>query len=359
MKCENSLKNDGRKSMDIKLFDQSCFYQMKYFVLLLLVCVLNACSNNNGGKVVENNSKDSVIQSSLDVEFNADSAYDYVKQQVAFGPRFSGSEGHTECYQYLLKEFAKYADTIYLQSTQASTYTNKVIPIKNIIASINPKADKRIMLAAHWDTRPFADQDTERKEEPILGANDGASGVAVLLEMARQMSKNKPTIGVDFVLFDAEDWGDASGKNKNSFCLGSQYWTKHLHQPYYRADFCILLDMVGSPNAMFGLEGYSLKNAPDILAEIWQTAAAAGYSNNFKNFERPAVVDDHYYIMKDLKIKSVDIIDFDPNTPMKFGKYWHTHADNMDAISSQTLKAVGQTVLNVVYQYDTKSKLKD
>lgn len=330
-----------------------------YFGLFVLVSLLfiNACSNPSAEQKNKNTALDSLpLIKQLAIDFNADSAYQFIQQQVDFGPRFPGSKGHTACCLFLVNEFKNYADTLYLQSAQATTYTNKVIPIKNIIASFNPTSKNRIMLAAHWDTRPFADRDTERQDEPILGANDGASGVGVLLEIARQLKKAKPTIGVDIVLFDAEDWGAGNGMHENSFCLGSQYWTKHLHQINYKADFCILLDMVGAPNALFGYEGYSLKNAPDIVAKIWQTAMLNGYGNYFKNFERPAVIDDHYYIMKELQIKTVDIIDFDPNTPMKFGKYWHTHDDNMEAISTKTLKAVGQTVLNVVYQFDTDSK---
>lgn len=329
------------------------YHHMKaHFTKLFLAIVLvfsAACSNQNGAKLATDSNIDSIPNPAVIVEFNSDSAYQYVKEQVDFGPRFPGSKGHTACFNYLVNRLKKTADTVYTQITQVTTYDQQLIPVKNIIAAFNPSIEKRVMLAAHWDTRPFADQDSERKNEPILGANDGASGVGVLLEVARQLSLQQPSIGIDIVFFDAEDWGDGTGQHENSFCLGSQYWTQHLHVSNYKADYCILLDMVGAPNAMFGFEGYSLKNAPTILSKIWQAGNEAGYGQYFKNFERGAIYDDHYYIMKDLKIKTVDIIDFDPNTPMKFGKYWHTHADNMSAISKPTLKAVGQTVINVIY----------
>jgi Zn-dependent M28 family amino/carboxypeptidase len=208
-----------------------------------------------------------------------------------------------------------------------------------------------VLLCAHWDTRPFADQDIKDQDKPILGANDGASGVGVLLEIAAVLKKQPVEIGVDIVLFDAEDWGDNSGAVENSYCLGSQFWAKNPHVPSYKADFGILLDMVGAPNAVFGFEGYSLAEAQTYLSMVWSSANNAGYSGYFKNFERGYVTDDHVYVMKHLKIPMIDIIDCDLNTSSHFGKYWHTHADNMNAIDKNTLKAVGQTLLDVISAY--------
>ncbi|MCC6818660.1 MAG: M28 family peptidase [Bacteroidia bacterium] len=243
------------------------------------------------------------------------------------------------------------ADSVYLQNGITKTYDGKFIPVNNIIASFNIKAEKRILLCAHWDTRPFADQDTKNRDKPILGANDGASGVGILMEIAAQLKKTPVDIGVDIIFFDAEDWGDNSGQVENSFCLGSQYWGNNLHVKGYKADFGILLDMVGAPNALFGFEGYSMSMAPNYLAKVWNAAAELGYGSYFKSFQRGYVTDDHFYVMKATKIPMIDIIDTDLSTDSHFGKYWHTHDDNMDAIDKATLRAVGHTLMYVVRNY--------
>lgn len=324
----------------------------RIFIYLTLVFVSFSCSNS-GSKGTVGNAEDTTSNAQIPVqtEFNEDSAYQYVKQQVDFGPRMPGSKGYYNCYQYLVKHFKGLADTVYLQTSTAKTYNGKTIPVNNIIASFNRKAGRRILLCAHWDTRPFADQDTKDQDKPILGANDGASGVGVLMEIASQIKKQPIETGIDIILFDAEDWGDNSGEVENSFCLGSQYWSKNLHEPNYKADFGILLDMVGAPNALFGYEGYSLSQAPNYLSMVWNTAASLGYSNYFKNFERGAVTDDHVYVMKETRIPMLDIIDTDLSTSSHFGKYWHTHNDNMDAIDKKTLKAVGHTLMQVITTY--------
>ncbi|MES2617778.1 MAG: M28 family peptidase [Bacteroidota bacterium] len=323
---------------------------MKLYPFLIAILTASAC-NNPGTTGTTGNSDTTQVKPTVTVDFNGDSAYQYVKSQVDFGPRVPGSTGHTKCHAYLVQLLKQYADTVYEQNTTARTYDNHVIPVKNIIAAFNPKMTERILLCAHWDTRPFADQDTKDRDKPILGANDGASGVGVLLEIARNLSKQSTSVGIDIVLFDAEDWGDNSGKTEDSYCLGSQYWSKNLHIPGYKAEFGILLDMVGAPNALFGYEDASRAFAAPTVSLVWQTAAKAGYGDYFKDFDRGGITDDHVYIMRNASIPTIDIIDFDPMTSSKFGKYWHTHADNMDAISAKTLKAVGQTLHNVIYNY--------
>ncbi len=319
-------------------------------ICLLILLGFSACNQANNQQASSGEQSDSSLQSIGQYPaFNADSAYSYIKQQVDFGPRVPGTSTHMACYNFLSTSFKNLADTMYFQNTTAMTYDKHVIPVKNIIAVFNPKATRRIMLCAHWDTRPFADQDQFDQDKPILGANDGASGVGVLLEMARLLKSKPLSIGVDIVLFDAEDWGDNSGKIENSYCLGSQFWAKNLHQANYKAEFGVLLDMVGAPNAIFGFEGYSLSSAQHILSNVWGAADAAGYKQYFRPFERGYVTDDHYYVMKFAQFPVIDIIDSDPNTNSKFGKYWHTHQDNMNAIDRNTLKAVGQTLVNVIY----------
>lgn len=327
---------------------------MKYLILLLSVVFFLGC--NNEPKPTENiEYPEDTIQTEpiikKSVEFNQENAYLYVKSQVDFGPRVPGTKTHLECYNYLLKHFQGLADTVYVQNTTAVTFDKKTIPVKNIIAAFNPEQKKRVIICAHWDTRPFADQDTKDQDKPILGANDGASGVGIMMEIANILKQNKIDIGVDLILFDAEDWGDNSGRVEDSYCLGSQYWGKNLHQANYNADFGILLDMVGAPNAVFGFEGYSLQNASHVISKVWDAANSAGYGQYFQNKNRGFVTDDHYYMMKHTKIPVIDIIDFDASTDSHFGKYWHTHDDNMDAIDRKTLKAVGQTLVNVLYNY--------
>lgn len=327
---------------------------MKYLILLLAVVIFSGC--NNEPKPVENieypedsTQTEPIIKKS--VEFNQENAYLYVQSQVDFGPRVPGTKTHLECYNYLLKHFQGLADTVFVQNTTAVTFDKKTIPVKNIIAAFNPEQKKRIIICAHWDTRPFADQDTKDQNKPILGANDGASGVGIIMEIANVLRQNKIEIGVDLILFDAEDWGDNSGRVEDSYCLGSQHWGKNLHQANYKADFGILLDMVGAPNAIFGFEGYSLKNASHVISKVWDAANSAGYGQYFQNVNRGYVTDDHFYMMKHTNIPVINIIDFDASTESNFGKYWHTHDDNMDAIDKKTLKAVGQTMLNVLYNY--------
>lgn len=324
---------------------------MKYIAPILVFVIAFSCNNPSNPNHNNNKSDSTEIKKNVSVIFNEDSAYNYIQKQVDFGPRVPGTVQHLTCYNFLVETLKPLADTLYFQNTFATTFDKKTIPVKNIIASFNPKEEKRILLCAHWDTRPFADQDTKDKDKPILGANDGGSGVGVLLQIAQHLHQQKPNLGIDIIFFDAEDWGDATGKVEDSYCLGSQAWGKATHVPQYKAEFGILLDMVGAPNAIFGNEGYSLINAPNYVGLVWQTAAKAGYDNYFKNFETNRITDDHYYIMKATKIPVIDIIHHDPTTESRFGSYWHTHNDNMDAIDKKTLKAVGQTLVNVIYNY--------
>lgn len=324
---------------------------MKYVVFLML---MYACSGDvsTGHDQTETDSLVSVSGAKSErILFNEERAFLHVKNQVDFGPRVPGTPAHKACHAYISEHMKKHADTVYLQYGTAKTFDGKYIPVMNIIASINPNAVRRILLCAHWDTRPYADEDSKDKDKPIPGANDGASGVGVLMELAEVLSGIDMETGVDIVLFDAEDWGDPGGRVPDSYCLGSQYWGMNLHKVGYRADFGILLDMVGAPNATFGFEGYSLEKASRWLSMVWSAAAAAGYERYFKSVPRGYVTDDHFYVMKYTGIPTIDIIDYDPNTSSRFGKYWHTHSDNLNAIDKNTLKAVGQTVLNVIMDY--------
>lgn len=278
--------------------------------------------------------------------FNSDSAYAYTQKQVDFGPRVPNSAAHDSCAAYLKRKFRSFGLEVSSQVGVVVGWDKVKLNFENITASINPEATTRVLLFSHWDTRPFADQEVLLKKEPLDGASDGASGVAVLLEMARLMAETKPNIGVDIVLFDVEDYGKP-GVN-NSYCLGAQYWAKNLPKNYF-PKFGVLLDMVGAKGAKFAMEGYSMEFAPHIVNRVWKKAAHSGYSSYFIFKRINPMTDDHYYVNRIAGIPCIDIIHTDASTPSGFGSYWHTTKDNMDIIDRATLKAVGQTMLEVVY----------
>ncbi len=286
--------------------------------------------------------------------FSADSAYRFVEEQVAFGPRVPNTAAHEKCAQYLSDKFTSYGAEVMVQQAKVRAYNGTLLNMKNIIASYNPEQSFRVLLCAHWDSRHVADQDEERKNEPILGANDGGSGVAVLLEIARQLQAAPIGIGVDIILFDTEDYGqpeaDRSNPVEDSWCLGSQYWSANPHKLGYRANYGILLDMVGAANATFLHDEVSMYNAPFVVDKVWKQAAASGFGNYFVNARGGSVIDDHYYVNKIARIPCIDIIHYDPQTPSRFFKHWHTHKDDMSNIDRATLRAVGQTVLEVIYR---------
>jgi glutaminyl-peptide cyclotransferase len=287
--------------------------------------------------------------------FSADSAYSFIQKQVDFGPRVPGTPGHAKTKAWLISQFEAYGFEVQTQDFQAKTYDGLTWNLSNIIASYNPQATKRILLAAHWDTRRMADKDTERIKEPIDGANDGASGVGVLLEIARTITSQalKPEVGIDIILFDGEDDGEpenATLRNNSQiwWCHGSQYWSKNKHIPNYTAYYGILVDLVGGKNARFYREGYSRKFAGGILSKVWGNASKLGHSDFFIQKDAPEILDDHAFVNEWAGIPMIDIIEYSPD--FGFGHYHHTHQDNMDLIDTRTLKAVGETVLFTVYQ---------
>ena len=212
------------------------------------------------------------------------------------------------------------------------------------------------MLCAHWDSRPYADYDADEKKhkKPIDGANDGASGVGVLLEIARQIQKEAPALGIDIIFFDAEDYGTPiwhTGPTKaHDWCLGSQYWSRTPHVKDYYARYGILLDMVGGKGGTFYYEPYSYRTARKEVKKIWKKAHELGYGNYFIMEEGSEVTDDHVYVNQLARIPCVDIINYDPTCEnSSFGPTWHTVNDNISNIDRNTLKAVGQTVMDVIY----------
>lgn len=277
-------------------------------------------------------------------KFSEDSAFAFIERQVNFGFRIPGSTEHRNCADWLYAQLQQYCDTAYFQKGTTQTHTGKTIPVYNLIGSFNPNAKKRMLWGAHWDSRPVADQDNERTNMPIAGANDGASGVGVLLEIARITDTLPAEIGLDIIFFDAEDLG--ASEVENSFCLGSQYWAKQPHTPNYSARMGVLLDMVGSKNAEFLWESNSNQWGNFLLAHIWSVAHELGYQNHFKTQNTGMVIDDHVYVYKGRNIPMIDIIDY--NHTRGFPAEWHTHNDNMEQIHKPTLKAVGHTLENTL-----------
>lgn len=289
--------------------------------------------------------------------FDADSAYNYVAAQVAFGPRVPNSVAHRACGDYLVAYLQACSADVVTQEVELTAYNGDKLQARNIIAQFNPQNKKRVMLCAHWDSRPWADSDPDKANhyKPILGANDGASGVGVLMEIARHISTVPPAVGVDIILFDAEDYGRHENDHysglgmDNSWALGSQYWSRTPHVSNYNARYGILLDIVGAPGSCFRREGISDHYASNIVDKVWAQAAKWGYDSFFENEEGGTVTDDHLYVNRFLGLPCIDIINYDPSSPNGFGPYHHTIKDDMDWIDAATLKAVGQTVMAVVY----------
>lgn len=293
--------------------------------------------------------------------FNADSAYTYIEQQVAMGPRVTNTPAHQRAGDYMIAKLKQYGFTVTVQAFTPTAWDGTKLKARNIIGSLNPQATKRILLTTHWDSRPFADQDSvaANHTRPVPAANDGASGVGVLLELARtiQQSSQKPTVGIDIIFFDAEDWGNgekamgdkeaASGNvDYLGFGLGSRYWAKNLHKPGYSAYFGVLLDMVGAKGATFMKEGYSMEYAPAVVNTIWQTASQLGYSQFFVDQRGGEITDDHIAPTLIAKIPMIDIIHLQT---AGFFPGWHTTYDDMSYIDRGTLKAVGQTLVQTLY----------
>jgi len=320
----------------------------KIFIYIAFFSLLLSCANKSQQQIEEN--KPVNIPA-----FNADSAYSFVQKQVDFGARVPNTTAHRQCADYLAQTLRSYGALVVEQRAVLTAFNGDKLNAVNIIGSYNPQSTNRILLFAHWDSRPWADNDPNPKNHKtaVMAANDGASGVGVLLEMARQFSIQKTNVGVDIIFFDAEDYGAPQnyiGASEDAWCLGSQYWAQNPHVKGYTARFGILLDMVGAPNATFYKEQISMYYAADVVEKVWSTAASLGFSNFFRNDEIGAITDDHLYVNKLAGIPSIDIIQYrNEGQNSGFGHYWHTVNDTMENIDKNTLFAVGTTLMYVVY----------
>ena len=338
-------------------------------ISLLIVTTAMACGGSQKSSNTDGATTSDVQQSSLvGPAFSADSAFAFCQQQCNFGPRTMNSDAHERCGAWIVGKFQQYGLHITEQRATAKGFDGTPLLMNNIIASYRPECSDRILVCAHWDSRPWADNDPDpaNHTKPVMAANDGASGVAVMIELARLLSlhdaengtqdaaQNRQdvslpsNIGIDFICFDAEDWGEDG--NEESWALGAQHWAHNPHKAGYTARYGILLDMVGGQGARFFREGYSVYYARPVVDRVWQAAEIAGYSSFFPKADGGGVTDDHGPVNEIAKIPCIDIIPFYPDcNESSFGPTWHTVNDDMQHIDAATLRAVGQTLVQVIW----------
>jgi len=316
--------------------------------LILSLIFLWACNNSTEPSTNETD------YSAVNVpEFVADSAYRYVAEQLQFGFRAPGSKGHQQCAIYLADKMRQWCDTVIVQNFSTTLWNGDTYQGQNIIASLNPEKENRVLLGAHWDSRLWADHDPDpaNHKKPIMGANDGASGIGTLMEMARIMSQQRPEMGIDFIFFDMEDQGIPEWESTykdDTWCLGSQYWAKNPHIPFYTAHFGILFDMVGTRTPRYTREEFSRHYAYGLVEKVWKAAAQTGAGNVFVSTDSDAILDDHMYVNRLIHIPMIDIVQ--NSEQCSFFPYWHTMEDNLDCISAESMKTTADVVMRVLYQ---------
>jgi len=332
---------------------------MKSMSLLLFVFIFLASCHGPGKNQGQPSESSRAVTNTIIPVFNADSAYAMVAAQLAFGPRVPGTESHKACANWMTERMNAWADTVIVQEFRTRVYTKQVFNGVNIISVFNPAATRRILLGAHWDSRPYADHDPDlaNRRKPIDGANDGASGVGVLMEVARLLQSQPlpQNLGVDIIFFDLEDYGphndERTAGDDDMWALGSQHWARNPHKTGYKAQFGILLDMVGASGAVFPREMFSQQYAAWVLDRVWRTAQRLGYGQAFVNRPGPPINDDHLPVNRIAGIPMINIIHIDQNSSNgTFYEYWHTMNDNLSQIDPQTLKMVGDVVVHTIYE---------
>jgi Peptidase family M28 len=285
----------------------------------------------------------SETMSSRGPTFDADSAFQLLKAQVAFGPRVPNTPAHQEQLRWMVQYLRSRADTVEVDSFTHVTAAGDTLHLANVFARFKPGAADRVLLLAHWDTRPISDQDPDSayRDKPILGANDGASGVAVLMELADVLSKHSPPLGVDLLFTDGEDYATLKDLNADMY-LGAEEFVHHM--PSYKPLYGVLVDMVGDQSPEFDVETNSEQFAPEVVQRVWSTAEDLGFGDIFKR-EQGITIDDDHLPLNQAGIHTIDIIDFDygPNNA-----YWHTHEDTVAHTGPRGLQAVGQTLSTLI-----------
>ena len=287
--------------------------------------------------------------------FSADSAYAYIARQLEFGARVPGSAAQDSCAAWLHHTLERHGASVHEQRTTVTAYDGTLLPCINLVGSYNPGATHRVLLMSHWDSRPVADEDPNPalRSQPVPAANDGASGVGVLLEIARQASLQLPQTGIDILLSDVEDYGPSdswTGEHREEWWgLGTQAWCRQPHVEGYTATYGILLDMVGAADATFYREYYSERYAGDVVRMVWKTAARLGYGRLFVDADGGGITDDHTFVNRMAGIPTIDIIDTRPHQSGSFFPYWHTTGDDLSQISRETLQKVGDVLMQLLW----------
>ena len=314
------------------------FKMLKSFLFLCTIVFLSSCGQQQP-KPLQAPPSNAALPNMRVPEFHGDQAFAYLTAQTDFGPRNPNSAGHSKCLDYLVAELGKTADRVSRQDFNYTGYNGELLKLTNVIGAFNSSDTNRILFLAHWDTRPRADEEKDPRNQgrPILGANDGASGVAVLLELARLMKQTPPPIGVDILFVDGEDYGNSHDLDR--YFLGSKHFMSV--KPYaYRPRYGVLLDMVGYRDLQIPMEQNSMTYAPEVLGPLWSTAEKLGITQ-FVNVPGEQISDDHL-AFNNGGIPTVDIIDFQY-------PYWHTLEDTPDKCSGESLEAVGSVLAHVIY----------
>lgn len=329
--------------------------KISYIILLLLAVSFGSC----GRKTNSSGRKADTIAMQKCPKFMADSAMVLIEKQCDFGPRVTGSKENEQCGDWMVEQFKALGLEVEEQKTEVTMYDGTKLPCRNIIARLNPGNPDRILLCAHWDCRPWADNDPDEKKHhtPILAANDAASGVAMMMELARVIKQDGTLrTGIDFVCFDAEDLGcpqwaqdDYEGDTSDTWCLGSTYWSEQAAANGYKARFGILFDMVGGRGSTFSQELYSLHYAEPVVQMLWHIAQQIGYGHYFPLREGGGVTDDHVAVNQIAHVPCVNIVPYHNDGPSSFGPTWHTVSDTPENIDTNVLQAVGQSVLQLLY----------
>jgi glutaminyl-peptide cyclotransferase len=353
----------SKKKLGLRLGKGLIFHNQGHFILdfiiknllpaLVIIFIFYSCNKEQKNRIEQ---PYSIIFKSKVPSFSADNAYKYIEDQIAFGPRNPNSTGHQKALNFLENELRKYTNTVYLQNFLYSGYNDERLALSNIIARFNPKSNNRIFICAHWDSRPRSDQDKDPllRNKPILGTNDGASGVGIILELARVLKDHPVNYGIDLILFDGEDYGKES--DLNNYFLGSKYFAANL-EPDYNPYFGILLDMVGDKQALFLKEGSSVQYSSDIVDMIWNIAKEIN-ATDFSMQEGSPIEDDHIPLNQ-AGLKTIDIIDEEligDNSPNKRRNYWHTSHDTIDNIGKETLQQVGDVLVHLIYSLEFSKK---
>ena len=292
--------------------------------------------------------------------FNGQAALGYAKAQVDFGPRAPGTPAHDKAADWIFAEMKKRTDSVSDQRWTQTTAKGQKLPMRNILARFNPTAKDRVLYITHWDTRPTADDDLNfgNKARPIIGANDGASGVGLFVALGDVFKATPPSYGVDLLFVDGEDWGgfdpDSSGAYPDAL-FGSQYFASHPPSPGYTPLFGVLFDMIGDADLQIYQEANSVQRAPEVVSRVWKTAAELGYGNYFKTEVGQAITDDHMpFLNKGYHV--IDVLDIQYG-PLPSGynsgtsptvNYHHTMQDTMDKISAKSLQVVGDVAVTLV-----------